>query len=742
MSSSTADVAAVPPDRSRARLARSLFAGSIGATIAGLALSLTAWRASDTFEITIGLSDVVLLLVSVMFSVVGVLIASRRPENSIGWLLLGIGVANGLSYVAGGYAEWAIYSGSDAPWGEAIAAFLGWTWIPSVALPATFLLLLFPDGHLPGPRWRWFARVLAIGMVSASIGIIFTGGEIEGYPGVDNPIAVPGFEVLAAGIFVLPIGVIGAMVSLVIRFRRAQADERQQIKWVAAAAAVMGVTYTAALLATWASESGWESGSDTPGWITALQTASIASFALIPLAMGVAILRYHLYDLGLVVRKTLLVAMLALFVTAVYVVIVTGVGAAVGATGSPVLSAVAAATVALAFQPARRAAARLADRMVYGDRATPYELLSEFSDRVGGTYDAESVLPRMARIVGGGIGADRTEVWVRTGDELRVAASWPSDEHVLPIERVPLPDDGASLAIPGAGPVYRIEDRGELLGALAVAMPANDPMDPARDALVRDLAGQAGLIMRNVRLTADLQARLDDLRAAQRRLVAAQDEERRRLERNIHDGAQQQLVALQVRLRLAAQLVDRDPAKASAMITDLQAEAGSALDDLRDLARGIYPPLLADQGLAAALDAQARRAPFPVTVHADGVERMPRAIEAAVYFSALEALQNTAKYADADHASIVLERDGDVLRFAVGDDGRGFDTSAGGYGTGLQGIADRLGALDGALTVESAPDAGTTVRGEVPISTEPVRELGSPGDVGSSRPPSVTGVGR
>lgn len=742
MSSSTVDVVAAPPDRSKARLAWWLFVGSMVATAAGVLLSLIAVLESDADALTVAPGDFVLLLIVVMFAVVGVLIASRRPENSLGWLLLGSGVANGLSYLAGAYAEWAIYAGGDAPGGEAIAAFLGWTWIPLVALPATFLPLLFPDGHLPSPRWRWFAWLLAIGMIAASIGIVFTPGEIEGFTGVDNPIAVPGLEVLTVGLVVIPIGVIGAVASLVFRFRRAQADERQQIKWVAAAAAVMGVTYTAALLATWISASGWDAGSDTPGWIQALQTASIAVFALIPLAMGVAILRYHLYDLGLVVRKTLLVAMLALFVTAVYVVIVTGVGAAVGATGSPVLSAVAAATVALAFQPARRAATRLADRMVYGDRATPYELLSEFSDRVGGTYDAESVLPRMARIVGGGIGADRTEVWVRTGDELRVAASWPSDEHVLHIERVPLPDDGASLAIPGAGPVYRIEDRGEFLGALAVAMPANDPMDPARDALVRDLAGQAGLIMRNVRLAADLQARLDDLRAAQRRLVAAQDEERRRLERNIHDGAQQQLVALQVRLRLAAQLVDRDPARASAMIIDLQAEAGSALDDLRDLARGIYPPLLADQGLAAALDAQARRAPFPVTVHADGVERLPRAIEAAVYFSALEALQNTAKYADADRAWVTLERDGDVLRFAVGDDGKGFDPSAGGYGTGLQGIADRLGALDGALVVESAPGAGTTVRGQVPTTTEPVRELGSPGDVGSSRPPSVTGAGR
>jgi signal transduction histidine kinase len=714
----------------------------MAATVVGVSLSLVAWRASHIDAITIGLGDLVLLLVSVMFAVVGVLIASRRPENSIGWLLLGIGVANGLSYVGGGYAEWAIFAGSDAPAGDVVAALLGWAWIPAVALPATFLLLLFPDGHLPSPRWRWFAWVLAIGMIAASIGIVFTGGEIEGYPGVDNPIALPGLEVLSAGLFVLPIGVIGAVASLIVRFRRAQADERQQIEWVAAAAAVMGVTYTAALLTTWISSSRWEPGSDTPGWIQALQTASVATIALIPLAMGVAILRYHLYDLGLVIRKTLLIAMVAFFITAVYVVIVTGVGAIVGATGSPVLSAVAAAVVALAFQPARRAAGRLADRAVYGDRATPYELLSEFSDRVGATYAADSVLPRMARLVGEGIGADRTEVWVRAEDGLRVATAWPSDGPSRATERVPVPNEQESITLSGADAVYPIEDRGDLLGALAVAMPANDPMDPAKDALVRDLAGQAGLIMRNVRLTADLQARLDDLRAAQKRLVAAQDEERRKLERNIHDGAQQQLVALQLRLRLVEQLVDRDPAKAKGVVADLQADAATALDDLRDLARGIYPPLLADQGLAAALDAQARRASIPVTVDADGVGRLPQAIEAAVYFSALEALQNTAKYARATQAAIVVERAGDRLCFEVCDDGLGFDPATRGYGTGLQGIADRLGALDGSIAVESAPGGGTTVRGVVPLTIESAGQRGIDGREQPTEAVQVTGAER
>jgi signal transduction histidine kinase len=709
----------------------------MGSTMVGVAFSVMAHRGSDVTAARIEWGDVAYLLAFLLFPLVGALIASRRPENSVGWLLLWVGVAQGVSLAGSGYASWTIYTGAGAPGGPVVAAALGWSWILVVVVPATFVLLLFPDGHLPSPRWRWFAWVVAIGLIAASIGITFTTGEVEEFPGVENPIAVAALEVLSIGLFVIPIGVVGAVTSLILRYRRAEADERQQIRWVAAAAAVVGATYTAALVATWVTDSGWDGTG--PGWIQALQTGCLAAFALVPVAMGVAILRYHLYDLGFVIRKTLLIAMLAIFITAVYVAIVAGVGAVVGAAGSPVLSAVAAAIVALAFQPARRAAARLADRVVYGDRATPYELLSEFSDRVGATYAAEDVLPRMARLVGEGIGASRTEVWVRTADVLRVAASWPSAEPGA-TERVPIRGGEGSIALPGADAVYPIEDRGELLGALAVAMPANDPMDPSKDALVYDLAGQAGLIMRNVRLTADLQARLDELRAAQKRLVTAQDAERRRLERNIHDGAQQQLVSLQVRQRLAEQLVDRDPARAKAMLAELQTDAATALDDLRDLARGIYPPLLADQGLAAALEAQARKSSISVIVEAEGVDRLPQEVEAAVYFSVLEALQNTAKYAQASVARVRLEHaEGGSIRFTVSDDGRGFDTSRNGYGTGLQGIADRLGALEGSLEVDSAPGRGTTVRGSIPVvAPEADRVEAQSGDTESA--PEVSDV--
>ena len=233
-------------------------------------------------------------------------------------------------------------------------------------------------------------------------------------------------------------------------------------------------------------------------------------------------------------------------------------------------------------------------------------------------------------------------------------------------------------------------------------------MDAAKERLIVGLASQAGLALRNVRLVADL-------RASRRRIVATQDERAKKLERNIHDGAQQQLVALSVKLRLLEQQIDRDPAGAKTMAEDLQATANETLEDLRDLARGIYPPVLADQGLGAALEAQARKAAMPVTVAADGIPRFEADVESAVYFSCLEALQNAAKYADASEVRVRLSNGTGELRFEVVDDGRGFDPSSTSYGTGLQGIADRLAALGGELVVTSAPGDGTAVAGRLPV---------------------------
>jgi signal transduction histidine kinase len=649
-----------------------------------------------TLEIAAGVPDeAVFSFLLLSFPAVGFFVLGRRPDSRLAWLMVSMGVAAAILGPLTGYGNYAIEH--DLPYGPEALAIGGPGWVPFIAVSG-FLLLLFPDGHLLSPRWRWFAWLCGVALTLVFVAIWLYPGDFadSGHPEIANPFGVealrPVLDAFTLLLLAAPLLVVGGFVSLVLRMRRTTDDVlRHQIRWLAYASSVMATFFVLSFVP----------GLGNDAWDSWIQSVGALSFMLIPVATGIAILRYRLYDIDVVIRKTVVVAVVAGAIALVYAGIVAGVGALVGAgSDAPYLSALAAAVVALLFQPMRARARRFADRVVYGKRATPYEVMSAFGDQLAGTYAADDVLSRTARVLGEGVGAERAEVRMVFGEEIRAVATWPPD----------VPD-----ATPGH--VAEVRHQGDLLGELAVAMPPSDPLDPTREQLIEDLAAQAGLVLRNERLTQMLRARLADLQAAQKRLVAAQDDERRKLERNIHDGAQQQLVALQVRQRLAEQLVDRDPARAKAMLEELQTDTGKALEDLRDLARGIYPPLLADKGLAAALAAQARKSPIPVEVGADGIGRLPEDVEAAVYFSVLEALQNAAKYAEAQRAELRLLREADTLVFEVSDDGVGFDPDATGYGTGLQGIADRLGALEGSLEVESAPGHGTTVVGRIPLGS-------------------------
>ena len=712
MSSSTEDRAA-PVSSPRLRLlARVIFGLTILGIAGGIWFSILDTGKTET--------DLGFLLSFCLFPIIGYILAIRRPDNAISWLMLGIGAAFGLSALVGSYASYAINGGVGGEHLGAIAlAFDQPMWLPIVGLPATFLILLFPDGHLPSPRWRWFAWVLGISMVITFLAILFGPGRFEesAFPNVVNPLGSealrPVLAVATGAIIMLPIGVIGSLVSLVQRFRRSTGIERLQLRWLVTAAGTVAILYASALVFSF--NSAWGADS-TPGWVAVIQSLAIVSFGLIPIAIGVSVLRYHLFDIDLVINRALLLAAMVVFITIVYVAIVVGVGALVGSQSTPVLSAVAAAVVALAFQPARRRAQRFADRLVYGKRATPYEVLSQFSDRLGNAYANEELLPRMARALAEGTGASRADVWVRVGDELRAEAVWPPDaDRPEPL----VASENAEGTLTPSSMREPVRHQGELLGALSITKKPGESITATEEKLVRDLAAQAGLVMRNVALAEQLMDTIEQLRASRQRLVTAQDERAKKLERNLHDGAQQQIVALTVKLRLLGQLMDRDVDKAKSMASDLQADATDALEQLRDLARGIYPPLLADQGLVAALEAQARKASVPTEVRSDGIGRYPQDIESAVYFCVLEALNNVAKYAEATRAEVSLAQDDGHLRFAVVDDGTGFDTAVTSYGTGVQGMADRLDAIGGALQVVSRKGAGTTVEGQIPTPTSP-----------------------
>ena len=629
--------------------------------------------------------DYFFAVILLAFPAVGFVVLQKRPRNTLGWLMLAMGVPAAIPFQD--YAEYALVKG--LPGGTVGLALSEPTWVPFIGISG-FLLLLFPDGHLPTPRWRWFGWMCGIGLVVLGLVVLFGSGTFGdiGHPEIQNPWGWHPLDALGGWIYVTtifaPLVVVGGAVAVFRRLRRATDPvERQQLRWLAWAAVLIAGGYVFAFIPELVF------GSEQSNWNDIFSTLAVASFILIPITIGVAILRYRLYDIDVVIRKTVVFAALAGFISIVYVAIVAGISVVVGNLSSTVASAIAAAVVALAVQPVRGWAQRAADRIVYGQRATPYEVLTSFGENLAETYAADDVLQRLARVLGEGVGADRARVWLGPDGTRRVVASWPDAAEG---------DDDL---------VEPVRHQGEVLGALSVSMPANDPIDDPRTELVNGLAAQAGLVLRNVGL-------LEDLRESRRRLVAAQDLERRKLERNIHDGAQQQLVALTVKLRLARQVLSKDPTRVDGMLDELAGDTQRALEDLRDLARGIYPPLLADQGLAAALEAQARRSPVPVTVEADGVGRYAPEVEAAVYFSCLEALQNVAKYAEASAATVQLSESPGRLEFRIHDDGVGFDAAATSYGTGLQGIADRLAAFGGALAVASTPGSGTAITGSLP----------------------------
>ena len=641
------------------------------------------------------------ILAFTMFAAVGALIVSRARGNRIGLLLLYCSAITVVSFVCAELMAKLVHEGTTSGAAVTAAAIINnLGWVVGIIPVLLFLPQLFPNGRLPSRRWRPLVWISAGTLAFLAVGVLFGERSFTGNVNsvrVANPLYIPAIGNLSVSdgvISVLLIGCLGAgVVSLVLRFRRADGVERQQIRWVAAAlmlvvAALIASTIAAALGA----------GDLFDAVVTG------AAFLSIPVAIGIAVLQYRLYDLDVVVKKALIAGTLAVIVVAVYGVLVWAFGAVASGRESSVSLFVIALVLGLAFRPVARFARRIADRIVYGNRATPYEVLTEFSERVGDAYATDDVLQRMAQILGQGVGASSARVWLQVARQLRPVSSWPAGEG-LP---APLPCNGDALPPMAPEIGFEVRERGSLLGALSVEMPPNDPMTPAKEKLVRDLASQAGLSLRNVQL-------VEDLRASQRRIVSAQDEERRRLERNIHDGAQQQLVALTVKMRLARSLAPKDPAKTEAMLDQMEGETQMALEDLRDLARGIYPPLLADKGLPAALEAQGRKSGLPVSVSPDGVGRYPQEVEAAVYFSVLEALQNVAKYAHASSVNVALSAVNGSVHFDVCDDGTGFDPSNTGYGTGLQGISDRLSALGGSLSVESRPGAGTTISGEVPV---------------------------
>jgi signal transduction histidine kinase len=661
---------------------------------------------------------------AVGIALIGALITASQPRNRVGWLFSGTGFALALTLFAQEYAVRGLVTAQGSLPGAIVAAWFQF-WLARFLLPLVIVvvLLIFPDGQLHSPAW-W--PVLSIAVVGAAAQVleslnnpfgvplgIRTGDHLFFFPVTMPPALWPigrfvdrwghGIETWAG-----LIAVIAAGAALLLRLQRAQGEQRLQIKWLAYAGGVtavgVAVSHINDLPVISRDPHPLLNTMGTYGDLTWTLAAAIG----IPLAAGIAILKHRLYDIDVVVNKTIVFGGLAAFITVVYTVVVVGVSAAIGSGTrfNPGLSILATAIVAVAFQPAKERMQRVANRVVYGRRASPYEALSQFAEGVATSYETEEVLPLMARIAAEGTGAARVDVWLRLGTELRLAASWPAtDARSRAIPVAGEGDDPPSIS--GAEHVYPVRHQGELLGALSVRKPPGERMTPAEAALLAHLASQAGPVLANVRL-------VRELRASRLRLVSVQDEARRRVERDLHDGAQQRLLTLSMVLRVIRKQAESEASALGATIDEAERELKLALDELRELARGIHPAILARSGLGPALASLAERSEIPVELVARGSQRYPAPVESTVYFVVSEALANVAKYAQAARVSVSVTNPDGIVQVEVADDGvGGADASA---GSGLLGLRDRVEALGGTFRVESPAGAGTRITARIPCA--------------------------
>jgi signal transduction histidine kinase len=480
---------------------------------------------------------------------------------------------------------------------------------------------------------------------------------------------------------------------LLWRFGRAPAEQRELMRWLLyTLLAAVGLLGLAAV--------GQANGiGPVWAWDVLISVISVTVMLMLAASIVVGVLRHGLFDIDLVFRRSAVFALLWLGIAAVYVALAAAPGLALGREIPVELAVLLTIAVAVVFQPVRRRVELWADRRVFGRRVDHYEVLRRLGATLEQSIDLVELMPRLADAVRVGLDAR----WVRVSLPSE-GGTWPPDAQVT-----------AGTPVGGAELTQDLCRGGQVIGRMECGPRDGGYTAEDRD-LLETLSGQAATALANVGLTTQLSERLEDLARSRSRIVVAQDAERRRIERDIHDGAQQEVVALITKLRLARNQVQRGESPAG-LLAEMQGDARELLVELRELAHGIHPPVLSDNGLVAAVEARAGRLPLPVVVRAGDslrARRLSEDVEGAAYFVICEALTNVLKHAAASEAEICLAATGTALTLDVSDDGGGFASPAAGFG--LTNSRDRVEALGGRLLIDSRPGAGTRLHAELPVA--------------------------
>ncbi len=652
-------------------------------------------------------------MLSLVYPAVGAIIASRLPTNPIGWIFCGVGLLYTTQRFTQAYADYALLVNFAFPGGEYMAWFSRLVDITGLVLAGVFVMLLFPDGSLPSRRWRIVAWKAVCGAVLTALYAAFYPHDLSTPAYVPNPFGWVG--VIGGGLttydFLIASALIGetllltsslaAICSVALRLHRAWGDERQQLKWFLYAAVPASLCFSFVLL-TFIVADFTELVFGTPlipfweNYYDNILYVAVFALLVVPIFTYISIVRHHLYDIDVVINRTLVYGALTSCVVGIYVLAVVALGALFQTQGNIAVSLLATGLVAVLFQPLRSRLQRGVNRLMYGERDDPYAVVSRLGRRLEATLAPDRVLPTLVETIAQALKLPYAAILLKDGEEFRTAAT-----------------SGSPLGEPETLPlVYQREEIGRLV--IAPRAPG-EGFSVADRRLLEDLARQAEVAVHAVRLTSDLQH-------SRERLVATREEERRRLRRDLHDSLGAQLAGLNVQAGALRRLIPRDPDAADELVVELRDELRYAISDIRRLAYDLRPPALDDLGLVEALRRLAERygsedEQLSVLVEVpEDLPDLPAAVEVAIYRITQEALTNVARHARARTCVVRLAMDEDVALEIV-DDGIGIPAQRS-AGVGLSSMHERASELGGSCVVQSVPKGGTQVLVRLPLPKE------------------------
>ncbi len=679
-----------------------LLAKTLGAIVVLLLAGTLVLRLTGATEID-GLDE---SLFFAMNGVIGSWIISRQPGNRVGWIMLGGALSFSLMTFTGYYALHGLVVGPGTlPAARALSWPQTWLWVPGAALPFLLLPLYFPTGRLLSPRWRWFVRVIVVAASATAIVAAFMpGDEAIQIPADDaqitNPLGIDGMNAMAPDWFrdllavMIPILLFGALalatLNLILRFRRSQGVERRQIKWFTYAMAGFPVVI---LLGQVDLPLG---GAQAVFYLTCL-----------PVAIGIAILKYNLYDIDLIIHRTLVYGALSACILTIYVVIVGGLGALVQGRSNLFVALLATGLVAVIFHPLREYLQRGATRLVYGERDEPYAVLVRLGQRLEGTMAPASVLTAIVETIRDALKLPYVAIALQEDGAFRYAV-------VSGVES----SDALHLPL-----VFQLEPVGELI--LAPRSPG-ESFSAADRRLLEDLSRQIGIAAHNVRLAALTMQLNEDLQRSREGLVLTREEERRRIRRELHDGLAPTMAALNLKAGKIRSLVGSEPTAAVELVDEWRTDIRTTIADIRRLAYELRPPVLDELGLVAAIRERADQlssVDLQIAVEeAENVGALPAAVEVAAYRITHEALANVELHSRARSCRVRFWRECEprqVLCLEVLDDGIGLpDSPARRSGVGLLSMSERAAELGGSCTAARMTDGGTRILVRLPVVRE------------------------